>query len=327
MLWQLTYKLGRLVNIDSNTSFEKSPERIAHKDWDIAFTRSPIFSIEAESNHYTGVAVMFPEEPPYYRAALYVRSDSPIQSIADINSKTTIALGSPESAPTFYLPIYALYGKSLRVGTGYRPIDVVKMVKAGKVDIGAGRYTAIKGDPALRMIYVSRDIPGAGVYLSPLLPIPDQMRLKEALQNAPPDIKAKADYGNGPIPKYNQLRQIILKTEKIFNCPRFNLQSFELNRTVNLFCKNQHQHPNLIEGKVRKYKVLNQGNIQFKVVTPKNQVYLVLVSKRILKSSRIDPMNALDQSVQVQDVKPLLLADGTWSVKITQLNQLALLNK
>jgi len=67
------------------------------------------------------------------------------------------------------MPIYALYGKSLRVGTGYRPREVVEIVKAGKVDVGAGRYAAVKDDPALRIIYVSKAIPGAGVYLSPLL--------------------------------------------------------------------------------------------------------------------------------------------------------------
>jgi len=45
---------------------------------------------------------------------------------------TTIALGNPESAPTFHMPIYALYGKSLRVGIGYRPREVVEIVKAEK---------------------------------------------------------------------------------------------------------------------------------------------------------------------------------------------------
>lgn len=149
-------QLGSQVEIDKDTPFQKISARIARKDWDIAFTRSPIFSIAAEDNRYIGVAIMFPNQPRYYQAALYVRFDSPIQSIADINSTTTIALGNPESAPTFHMPIYALYGKSLRVGTGYRPREVVEIVKAGKVDVGAGRYAAVKDDPALRIIYVSK---------------------------------------------------------------------------------------------------------------------------------------------------------------------------
>jgi len=322
----LQAKLGRLVKIDRDTPFEKIPDRIARKKWDIAFTRSPIFSIDAESNRYLGVTRMFPDEPPYYRAALYVRSKSPIQSIADIKPTTTIALGSPESAPTFYLPIYALYGKSLRVGTGYRPSDVLEMVEARKVDIGAGRYSTVEDHPGLRIIYVSKAIPGAGVYLSPLLSIPEQQQLKAALLNAPPEIQAKANYSNNQIPKYDELRKIILKTEKFLNCPGVKVNSFDLKKTVDLFCQEQHRDPNAIEGKVREYKMLAQGNIQFEVVTPKNRIYFILVPKQILNQIPIDLLNTIDSSVQLEDVKPHLLADGTRSVKITRPNQLSLLS-
>ncbi len=322
----LQAKLGRLVKIDRDTPFEKIPDRIARKKWDIAFTRSPIFSIDAESHRYLGVTRMFPNEPPYYRAALYVRSKSPIQSIADIKPTTTIALGSPESAPTFYLPIYALYGKSLRVGTGYRPGDVLEMVEARKVDIGAGRYSTVEDHPGLRIIYVSKAIPGAGVYLSPLLSIPEQQQLKAALLNAPPEIQAKANYSNNQIPKYDELRKIILKTENFLNCPGVKVNSFDLKKTVDLFCQEQRRDPNAIEGKVREYKVLTQGNIQFKVVTPKNRIYFILVPKQILNQIPIEPLNAIDRSVQLEDVKPRLLSDGTRSVKITRPNQLSLLS-
>lgn len=231
----LQTKLGRSVKIDKDTPFEDIPDRINHKNWDIAFTRSPIFSIDAESNYYLGVARMFPEEPPYYRAVLYVRFDSTIQTIDDINAETTIALGNRDSAPTFYLPIYALYGKSLRVGIGYRPSDVVELVKAGKVDIGAGRYDAVKDDPNLKIIYISKAIPGAGVYLSPLLG--SEQKIKEVILNAPPEIQAKADYGNGQIPNYTELKKIIAKTNNFLNCPGIELKSLNLEKTVNLFCQ------------------------------------------------------------------------------------------
>ena len=320
----LRTKLGSSVEIDKNSPFEQIPGRIAGKDWDIVFTRSPMFSIAAEDKRYSGVAIMFPKQPFYYRAALYVRSDSPIQSIADIKPTTTIALGNPESAPTFYIPIYALYGKSLRVGTGYRPKDVVKMVKTGKVDVGAGRYTTVKDDPDLRIIYVSKSIPGATVYLSPSLSNIDRERVKKALLNAPAKIQAKANYGAGQIPKYDELRKITVKTEKILGCRGFNINSFDLKKTVDLFCKESLQDPNAVVGRVKEYKVLNEDNIELKVVTPKNQVYLVLVSKQILSQIPINPKDILDKSIQVKNVKPRSSKDGTWLVKITQLNQLAL---
>lgn len=317
----LRNKLGSQIEIDLDTPYEKLSDRIARKDWDIAFTRSPIFSIVAEDNRYTGVAVMFPGQPPYYRAALYVGSNSPIQAIADIKPTTTLALGNPESAPTFHLPIYALYGKSLRLDTGYRPREVVEIVKAGKVDVGAGRYEAVKDDPELKIIYVSKAIPGAGVYLSPKLSEADRKRVTDALLNAPSDIQAKANYGNGQIPKYDELRKIISRTETILSCPGLNLNSSDFKESVDLFCKKQIQ-VTTIEGQVEEYTVPTEGTIEFKVVTQDKQLYVVLVSRQILNQIPLNPVFTVDKFVQIKDVKPQKLPDGTWKVKITKPNQL-----
>lgn len=320
----LRNKLGSQVEIDIDTPYEELSDRIARKDWDIAFTRSPIFSIVAEDNRYTSVAVMFPEQPPYYRAALYVRADSPIQAIAQIKPTTTLALGNPESAPTFHLPIYALYGKSLRVDTGYRPREVVEIVKAGKVDVGAGRYEAVKDDPELKIIYVSKAIPGAGVYLSPKLSEADFKKVTDTLLNAPPDIQAKANYGNGQLPNYDELRKIIFRTETILSCPGLNLNSSDFKKSVNLFCEKQIQNLTTIEGQVEEYNVPTEGTIEFKVVTQDKQFYVVLVSRQILNQIPINPVSIVDKFVQIKGIKPRKLTDGTWEVKITKPNQLSI---
>lgn len=47
----LRKQLGNNVAIDLDTRYEELSGRIARKDWDIAFTRSPIFSIVAKDNH------------------------------------------------------------------------------------------------------------------------------------------------------------------------------------------------------------------------------------------------------------------------------------
>lgn len=312
------------VVIDRNTKYEQIPNRIVQKDWDIAFTRSPLFSIIAEDNRYTGVGLMFPEVGAYYRAALYVRKDSEIQSIDDLNSTTTIALGNAESAPTFHLPIYALYGKSLRVGIGYRPSEAIKLVKAGKIDVGAGRYDAVKEDPDLRIIYVSKAIPSAGVYLSPSL-ANSENRIRDALINAPSDIRAKAKYSDLKIPNYDQLRQIVARTESILGCPGFNINAFNLNKPVNLFCR-QTQSSNIIQGQITEYKVVTSGNIEFKVVTPSNQIYLVFVSRQILNQIPINPVDTIDKFVQLKNIKPQQLANRTWSVEINSPQQISLVN-
>lgn len=321
----LQKRLNLKVEIDRDTPYRQNSQRIASKEWDIAFTRSPIFSIVAEDNNYFGAATMYPSTP-YYRAALYVRADSDIQSIADINSTTTIALGSPESAPTFHLPIYTLYGKSLRIGTGYSPTKARELVKSGQVDIASSRYDLIKDDSQLKIIHISKAIPGAGVYLSPKLSQEDRGKINNILLNAPAAIRAKANYGAGEIPDYDELRKIVIRTESILSCPEFKLSSLSLEKTVNVFCKEQNQQQNIIQGQVTEYTVLNSENIELKVVTPAKEVYRIMVSRQTLNQIPLNPIDAIDQTVQLKNVVPKRLGDGSWQVVVTEPNQLALLS-
>lgn len=322
----LQKQLNVKVEIDRDTPYQQNSQRIASKEWDIAFTRSPIFSIVAEDNNYIGIGTMYPGRPPYYRSALYVRADSNIQSIADINSTTTIALGSPESAPTFHLPIYTLYGKSLRIDTGYSPTKTKELVKSGQVDIASSRYDVVKNDPQLRIIHISKAIPGAGVYLSPKLSIDDRKKVSNILLNAPSQVRAQANYGAGQIPDYSELRKIVNRTESILSCPEFKLNSLNFDKTVNVFCKEQNRQQNIIQGKVTEYTVSTSENIEFKVVNSANAVYKVTVSRQTLNQIPINPIDAVDEFIQIKNVLPKRLGDGSWQVLVTEPNQLALLS-
>lgn len=322
----LQKQLKGRIKVDRDAPYTEISQRIVSKKWDVAFTRFPLFSIAAEDNGYVGVATMFPEATPYYRSALYVRSDSSIKSIADINAKTTIALGSPESAPTFHLPIYTLYGKTMRVGSGYSPREAMKLVKAGKVDIAASRYDNISEDSSLRIIHISKAIPGAGVYLSPKLASEDSEKIKTLLLNAPANIRDKANYNNGQIPNYNELRKIVNRTNTIISCPGFDVKALNLEKTTKLFCQQQNQKSSVIEGKVTEYKVVTAENIELKILTPSNQTYMVVVSKQTLNQIPIDPINAVDKLIQVRDVTPQRIGDESWKVIITEPDQLVLLS-
>ena len=322
----LQEKLKLKVKIERDTPYQQNSQRIAKKEWDIAFTRSPIFSMIAEDNNYFGIATMYPDKSPFYRAALYVRADSNIQSIADINPNTTIALGSPESAPTFHLPIYTLYGKTLRIGTGYSPTETKELVKSGKVDIASSRYDVVKDDPQLRIIHISKTIPGAGVYLSPKLSPKDRKILGAVLLNAPTAIRAKANYGVGEIPDYDELRKIISRTETILSCPGFKLTSRSFDKIVDVFCQEPNQKQNIIQGQVIEYTVATPENIEFKVVTPAKEMYRILVSRQTLSQIPINPIDAVNETVQIKNVAPKKIGDGSWQVIITKPNQLTLIS-
>ncbi len=63
---------------------------------------------------------MFANKPPFYQSVFFVKKGSPIRSLKDLKPTTVIALGDFNSASSFYMPSYTLYGKRLIVDLGHR---------------------------------------------------------------------------------------------------------------------------------------------------------------------------------------------------------------
>ena len=320
----LQEQLGVRVIVDRNTPFPEIRDRLDLKEWDIAFTSSPGFSIAAEDNNYIGVAVMYPDRPLYYRAALFVKADSKIKSIADIQPNTTIALGSSASAPTFLIPIYALYGKTLKIGRGYHPREAINLVKTGKIDIGAGRYTTIKDDPALRVIYISKPIPGVGVYLSPRLLNLDRELIRIAMLNADPEIQSKAKYTAGQIPNYSELRKIVARAEEVTNCLNSTQNYFNWQIPVKLFCQERSPILWAIRGQVQEYRISTPGNIELRVLAEDGRIYIVNASAEILAQTAIRIEDLVDKKIQITKGTPRKIGDRLWRVDIDRPQQVTL---
>ncbi|MCC5618525.1 PhnD/SsuA/transferrin family substrate-binding protein, partial [Nostoc sp. CHAB 5836] len=171
-----------VVEGNSEITYKEAQNNIANKKWDIVFANSPMNGMRAKDTSYKWLARMYPKYPLTYQSALFVRSDSPIKSIEDIKSKTTIALGDFNSASSFYMPAYDLYGKSMTVTAGHRSSKIRELVANKRADIGSGVYSTVKDDPQFRVIQISREIPGTGVYLSPKLTPTVQKQIQNILE-------------------------------------------------------------------------------------------------------------------------------------------------
>lgn len=213
-----------IVEGDSNLLYQDAKNQIAQQNWDLVFAYSPMNSMAAHDNNYQWIARMFPDFPAFYQSVLYVRADSPINSIADLNSSHTIALNNFGSASGFYRPIYDLYGKTLRVVMQRGGGQVKELVLSGGADIGAGPLTVAENDPELKIIHVSTDIPGSGLYLSPRISPSDRERLTQILLSAPDEIRDQregANYGEGVEPNWQEFRRISLRVEELIQCRTF----------------------------------------------------------------------------------------------------------
>ena len=134
-------KIKVIIDGDRKIKYQEARSRIVNKEWDIAFTLSPMNSLAAKDNGYLYVARMFPSQPSFYQSALFVSSkNNNIKSLKDIKPTTTIALGEITSASSFFMPAYDLYGKTLTIKKGNRGPDIIKMVKNGDAEIGAGAF-------------------------------------------------------------------------------------------------------------------------------------------------------------------------------------------
>ncbi|MCL1463179.1 Swt1 family HEPN domain-containing protein [Argonema galeatum] len=317
-------KLKILIEGDRKFSYQEAKNRIALKEWDIAFTSSPMVSIAAKDNGYTFVARMFPKNPPYYYSGIFVKSDSPIRSLDDLKSTTVVALGDFNSASSFYMPTYDLFGKTLTVDMGHRGQDIVTMVKEGKADVGAAAIgdTVKENDTEIRIIHKSREIPGSGVYLSSKLSNLEIETLKKVLLNAPTEIQDKANYGPGDEPDYSLFIGIARRAEEVLKCADFK------QNPVEFFCNDSQSSPTIsIVGQVKGWgrqdsivdwlMLVGEDGKSYRVVLP------LQIRNQIPGASSLLALRG--KNIKITGVEPQKIADGTFEVIITQPTQLTVL--
>lgn len=298
------------VNGDKTLSYPEAKKRMESKQWDVAFATSPILSIFAQDQGYNHVAKMFPGAD-VYNAGLFVRRDSPIQSIDDINRNTKVGLGSFDSASSFYMPVYDLYGKAITVNTDNKGSKIIDMLKDGTIDVGSAAINDKRSnDSDIRIIQVSRDIPTSGVYASPNLSSADQANLKALMINAPETLKKEANYEEAEPPDYTEFRKIMDRVEEILVCVDFN------SNPVFLACRSEIQ---TIEGSINGVSV--QGNNSVLTLSGNGQIY-----KLALPLTLTQEIFGSDNLVEIQGKKVQVRTDQPGlNISISQINQIKLL--
>lgn len=326
---QFGNKVQIVIDGDESIPYEEARKRMINKEWDIAFTLSPILSVAAKNNDYHFAARMFPNNPPYYQATLFTKSTSSIQSLNDLKSTNTIALGDFNSASSFYVPAYDLFGKSLKVDMGHRGKDIKDLVKTGKADVGAAAYEAVTNDKDLRIIHLSKEIPGSNVYLSPKLSESDRQIITKVLLNAPDNIRKQANYGDGDESDYSQLIKISQRTEEILRCANFQ------QNPVNFYCSdsypnqksNNSNSTSEILGRINGWSRQNNEVESFKLSGKDNKVYQIIIPRKILNQipGASNPIALQGKEVKIINVAPQKAQGQMFELKITEPNQLSLL--
>lgn len=304
-------KIKVRINGDKTLSYTEAQKRIETKTWDIAFANSPILSIFANNQGYSHIAGMFPETINY-QGGLFVRKDSLIKSLNDIKPSTRVALGGFNSASSFYMPVYDLYGKTITADTGNRGQDIIDLVRKGKADMGAAAIGDFlrKDDSDFRIIYVSRNIPSSGVYASSNLSELDRENIKKLMLNAPAKVQKQANYGDKPEPDYTEFRKIVKRVEEILICADFS------QNPVTLACSGNIE---TIRGTINGVSI--RGDDSFIKLSANGRIYNISVSLRIIKE-----LFGSDRLTDIQGKLVQLKTDEKGNnIEVNQLTQIKLL--
>jgi ABC-type phosphate/phosphonate transport system substrate-binding protein len=306
-----------VIETTEEKALQRAKQALKTQEWELAFTTVPMLAIAAVDNNYEFAARMFPDRSQN-ESVLFVRQDSPIRSLDDLNAKSTIALADFNSAPGFYMPIYDLYGKTLRVDMNNTTGESIQKVLSRQVDVGAGIAVRVRKSSDLRILHVSRAIPMSGVYLAPKLSNSDQKLVTELLLQAPSSIQKEAQYAAGSVVDYSEFRKITKRVEEVTRCSNWQ------ENPVQLYCNSTEDG---IIGKTNGYRSLDQ-TIDFTLQGIDGKTYRLVLPRAILnRDPNLDSPEALNfRKVIVKKIQPVVV-DGVPELRITEPGQLNLVGE
>lgn len=151
------------------------------------------------------------------RSCLVVRNDSKLRNLKDLQGKT-IALGIPGSATGYYVPLYHLYGLTLKevlfVPTAS---SVLELVAEKKADVGAvsleefNLYNKKLGNVEFRIFFTDpTNLPPGAVLIAPNIETRNRDMIKKYMREASPTLIQEVGYiPNADVPDYKYMKSVI----------------------------------------------------------------------------------------------------------------------
>ncbi|BDA68810.1 hypothetical protein RIVM261_017780 [Rivularia sp. IAM M-261] len=151
------------------------------------------------------------------RACLVVRNDSKLRNLKDLQGKT-VALGIPGSATGYYVPLYNLYGLTLKqILFAPTASSVLELVAEKKADVGAvslkefNLYHKKFGNVDFRIFFTdSQNLPPGAVLIAPTIETRNRDMIKKYMQEAPLTLVQEIGYiPNADVPDYTYMKSVI----------------------------------------------------------------------------------------------------------------------
>jgi phosphonate transport system substrate-binding protein len=216
----LAEQLNAVVELEPVFNEIRALEQIQSKRWSLVFAPSGLAAIAIAEAQYIPLFPM--QGTTNQKSVLVVRQDSSLASLKDLQDKS-VALGEVGSATGYYLPLYDLYGLTLKsIQFAPTPKDVLTWVANQEVAAGALSEEQFQGHrldfdyDTFRILHQSRAVPPGAVLLSPMVERNQQQFIEKAMASAPSTITADAAYvPNSPPPDLSQLIELVEKVRPL----------------------------------------------------------------------------------------------------------------
>ena len=195
-------------------------EEVKRGIWSIVFAPPGLAAIAIKQQNYLPIFSMAGLRN--VRSVIVVNNNSRLQNLDDLSNKI-VALGQPGSAAGYYLPLYDLYGLTLKeVRFAPTPKTVLQWLSQGKVDAGAlseadfELYHHEFEQKGLRILHTTRSAPPSIVLLQSSIDAESRQQIIEAMKAAAPSTIGDAGYlPDAPIPNYEQFIKIVEKVRPL----------------------------------------------------------------------------------------------------------------
>ncbi len=210
----------KIIELEPALNELQALQQINNKTWSVVFAPPGLAAIAISHQQYTPI---FPLQGfSNLRSVLIVRDDSPCKNIADLANKV-VALGQPGSAAGYYLPLYDLYGLTLKeIRFSPTPATILEWLSQGTADAGAlseeefQKYRNQFSTTQFRILHTSRPVPAGVVLVGPTIDANNQEQIKKIMTQATASIVEDAGYlPNATVPDYTQFVKLVEKVRPL----------------------------------------------------------------------------------------------------------------
>jgi phosphonate transport system substrate-binding protein len=216
----LAIKTKAVVELEPAYNELNALQQIQQKRWSLVFAPPGLAAIAMDKHQY--LPLLPAQGVNNIRSVLVVSSNSSIQSLPGLNGQI-VSLGQPGSATGYYLPLYDLYGLTLReIRFAPTPKTALQWVQQGTVAASAiseeeyQRFRAEFGAANFRVLHTSRKSPVGVVLLGPTVDRNQQQQITQIMNDMPAAIADDAGFvPNAKVPDYQEFIKLVNKVKPI----------------------------------------------------------------------------------------------------------------